>query len=48
MMLGGMLAGHDETKGETVVKNGKKFRQFYGVASQTAMNKFPGVREDFL
>jgi len=47
-MLGGMLAGHDETKGETVVKNGKKFRQFYGVASQTAMNKDSDAREEYL
>ena len=48
VMLGGMLAGHDETKGETVVKNGKKFKQFYGVASETAMSKHSGVREEFL
>ena len=47
MMLGGMFAGHDETKGETVVKNGKKFKQFYGTASKTAMSKFSGVRQEF-
>jgi len=46
-MLGGMLAGHDETKGETVVKNGKKFKQFYGTVSETAMSKNPGVRKEF-
>jgi len=47
VVLGGMFAGHDETKGETVVKNGKKFKQFYGSASRMAMSKFSCVRQEF-
>lgn len=40
VMLGGMLAGHDESGGELIEQNGKKFKQFYGMASQTAMKKY--------
>ncbi len=42
VMLGGMLAGHDESGGEIVEKNGKKYRQFYGMSSETAMDKHVG------
>lgn len=42
VMLGGMFAGHDESGGEMVEENGKKFRQFYGMSSQTAMDKHSG------
>jgi len=45
VMLGGMLAGHDESGGETVERNGKKFKQFYGMASKTAMNKHLGEQD---
>jgi len=42
VMLGGMLAGHDECSGEVVEKDGQKFKQFYGMSSDTAMNKYSG------
>ncbi|QZT37829.1 GMP reductase [Halosquirtibacter xylanolyticus] len=42
VMLGGMLAGHDESGGETVEVNGKKFKKFYGMSSSTAMEKHAG------
>lgn len=42
VMLGGMFAGHDESGGEIVEKNGKKYRQFYGMSSATAMDKHVG------
>lgn len=42
VMLGGMFAGHDESGGEMVDENGKKFRLFYGMSSQTAMDKHSG------
>ena len=29
-MMGGMLAGHDESAGDIVEENGKKFKLFYG------------------
>jgi len=42
VMLGGMLAGHTESGGQTVEINGEKFKQFYGMSSETAMNKHVG------
>jgi GMP reductase len=42
VMLGGMLAGHTESGGETIEINGEKFKQFYGMSSETAMNKHVG------
>ena len=42
VMLGGMLAGHDESGGEMIEKNGKPFRKFYGMSSATAMEKHVG------
>jgi GMP reductase len=42
VMLGGMLAGHDESGGELVEKEGKRYKQFYGMSSATAMEKHVG------
>ncbi|KAI1281986.1 GMP reductase [Halotydeus destructor] len=42
VMLGGMLAGHDQSGGETVERAGQKFRLFYGMSSSTAMDKHHG------
>lgn len=42
VMLGGMFAGHDESGGEIMEENGKRFRLFYGMSSQTAMDKHSG------
>ncbi|KAL3859691.1 hypothetical protein ACJMK2_009897 [Sinanodonta woodiana] len=42
VMLGGMLAGHTESGGEVIEKNGKKFKLFYGMSSATAMKKHAG------
>ena len=42
VMLGGMLAGHAESGGETIEINGEKYKQFYGMSSETAMNKHVG------
>lgn len=42
VMLGGMFAGHDESGGDIIEKNGKKFKLFYGMSSATAMKKFAG------
>ena len=42
VMLGGMLAGHDESGGELIEENGKKYRLFYGMSSKTAMDKHSG------
>lgn len=42
MMLGGMLAGHEESAGDLVEIDGKKFKRFYGMSSSTAMEKYCG------
>ncbi|MBU3821499.1 GMP reductase [Flavobacteriaceae bacterium XHP0103] len=42
VMLGGMLAGHDESGGEVIERNGKPYRKFYGMSSATAMEKHVG------
>lgn len=42
VMLGGMLAGHDESEMEQFEKNGKKYVKFYGMSSTEAMNKYAG------
>ena len=43
VMLGGMLAGHDEGGGEVISEDGKNPRvMFYGMSSDTAMDKHHG------
>jgi GMP reductase len=42
VMLGGMLAGHDEGGGEILEQNGECWVRFYGMSSKTAMEKYSG------
>lgn len=42
VMLGGMLAGHDECSGEVIEENGRQFKRFYGMSSKEAMEKHHG------
>ena len=42
VMLGGMLAGHDESGGELVERDGRQMKLFYGMSSDTAMKKHAG------
>lgn len=42
VMLGGMLAGHDESAGELVERDGKQLKKFYGMSSTAAMNIHAG------
>lgn len=42
VMLGGMLAGHEESEMEIYEKDGKAFLKFYGMSSSEAMNKYAG------
>ena len=46
-MLGGMFAGHDQSGGEIIEKNGKKLKAFYGMSSSTAMQKYHGGVKDY-
>jgi GMP reductase len=42
VMLGGMLAAHDESGGEVVERDGVTYRCFYGMSSEVAMKKYAG------
>lgn len=42
VMLGGMLAGHDQAEQEIIEENGKKYVRFYGMSSDTAMTIHKG------
>ena len=47
VMLGGMLAGHDEGNGKVVERNGEKFIQFYGSSSEVANERHYGGLSDY-
>lgn len=47
VMLGGMLAGHDESGGELIEEANKKYKLFYGMSSKTAMDKHAGGVADY-
>ncbi len=42
IMLGGMLAGHEECAGELVERDGRQYKVFYGMSSRAAMEKYSG------
>jgi GMP reductase len=48
VMLGGMLAGHDECEGEWVEEDGRKVAMsFYGMSSRRALDRYAGGRKDY-
>jgi GMP reductase len=48
VMLGGMLAGHDECGGEWVESEGKRVAmRFYGMSSKTAIDRYAGGLKDY-
>jgi GMP reductase len=42
VMLGTMLSGHEECEGNLIEKDGKQYKQFYGMSSKSAMDKHNG------
>lgn len=42
VMLGGMLAGHDQSEGEMITTTEGLYKVFYGMSSDTAMDKYHG------
>ncbi len=42
VMLGGMLAAHDECEGSIIEENDQKFMLFYGMSSESAMQRHVG------
>jgi GMP reductase len=48
VMLGGMLAGHDECAGTWIEQDGRRVAmQFYGMSSRTAMERYAGGVKDY-
>jgi GMP reductase len=48
VMLGSMLAAHDECEGEWIEEDGKRVSmKFYGMSSRKAMDKYAGGRKDY-
>ena len=48
VMLGSMLAGHDECEGEWTEENGTRVgMKFYGMSSQTALDKYAGGKKNY-
>jgi GMP reductase len=47
VMLGGMFAGHLESGGELFEENGMKYKRFYGMSSDTAMERHYGEIESY-
>jgi GMP reductase len=48
VMLGGMLAGHDECQGEWLEQDGSRVSmKFYGMSSRTAIEKYAGGLKDY-
>ncbi len=47
VMLGGMLAGHNECSGDVIVQDGKKYKRFYGMSSAEAMEKHHGAVAEY-
>ena len=47
VMCGGVFAGHDENPGKLIEEDGKKFKLFYGMSSQHAMEKHYGKMEKY-
>lgn len=47
VMMGGVFAGHDENPGELIEENGEKYKLFYGMSSQHAMEKHYGKMNNY-
>lgn len=47
VMLGGMMAGHDECNGEVIEENGIKYKRFYGMSSKEAMERHHGTVAEY-
>jgi GMP reductase len=47
VMLGGMLAGHEESGGAIIQRDGKTYKEFYGMSSDTAMERYYGDIKEY-
>ena len=47
IMIGGELSGHDENPGSIIEENGNKYKLFYGMSSQYAMDNNYNTKKDY-
>lgn len=47
VMLGSLLAGHDQSGGELIERDGKKFKEYYGMSSGKAQEKHYGEKPNY-
>ena len=47
VMLGGMLTGHEENAGETIIEDDKKYKVSYGMSSKQAFDKYSGGNKQY-
>jgi GMP reductase len=47
VMLGSMIAGHDESEESVIKENGKDYIMYFGSSSEEAMNKFYGGMSEY-
>jgi GMP reductase len=45
-MMGSLFSGFKQSGGKTIIKNGKKFKEYFGSSSNKAMKEFYGQKED--
>lgn len=45
-MMGSMFSGFDESAGELLEKNGKKYKEYFGSSSNKALEEFYGKKEE--
>ncbi len=45
-MMGSLFSGFDESSGELVEKNGKKYKEYFGSSSNKALQEFYGKKEE--
>jgi GMP reductase len=46
-MMGSMFSGFEQSGGETIVKDGKKFKEYFGSSSNKAMKEFYGKKDSY-
>lgn len=45
-MCGSLFSGFEQSGGKTIIKNGNKFKEFFGSSSNKAMKEFYGKKDD--
>jgi GMP reductase len=46
-MFGSLFSGFEQSGGETVIKDGKKFKEYFGSSSNKAMKEFYGKKDTY-